>query len=295
MMAKAFPNGCRRDCQCGMVLVIVLWIITLLAVMAGSFAFSMRVETRLANSTVARAQARALAEAGIAYAQAWQLDHEANRTLWPPNGDGHDWSFGGRQLRIQTSNDAGLINLNSADDVLLKLLFAGIGLDETSQERLAKAVLQWRQPDRSSMAETVGLRGLSARLFESVEQLQQIEGITPDIYRRIADKVTVYSSHSGVNPELASAGLLQALGLDERTVVDYIAARAHAAAEATPPPTPPPQREGDAIYSGGRSNIYHIRVEVETGTGVVAVTAVTQLQSVGSGIGWQVLAWREGY
>ena len=33
-----------------MVLVIVLWIITLLAVMAGAFAYSMRVETRLAAS-----------------------------------------------------------------------------------------------------------------------------------------------------------------------------------------------------------------------------------------------------
>jgi len=45
-----------------MVLVIVLWIVTLLAVMAGSFAYSMRTETRLATSAVERSQARALAE-----------------------------------------------------------------------------------------------------------------------------------------------------------------------------------------------------------------------------------------
>ena len=49
--------------QRGMVLVIVLWIVTLLAVMAGGFAYSMRVETRLATSAVEWAQARALAEA----------------------------------------------------------------------------------------------------------------------------------------------------------------------------------------------------------------------------------------
>ena len=48
-----------------MVLVIVLWIVTLLAVMAGGFADSMRVETRLATGVVERAQARALAEANL--------------------------------------------------------------------------------------------------------------------------------------------------------------------------------------------------------------------------------------
>ena len=52
--------------QGGIVLVVVLWIVTLLSVMAASFVYSMRTETRLVSAQVDRAKARALAEAGIA-------------------------------------------------------------------------------------------------------------------------------------------------------------------------------------------------------------------------------------
>lgn len=288
--------------QRGMVLIIVLWIVTLLAVMAGSFAYSMRVETRLATSAVERAQARALAEAGVAYAQAWQLDHEASRKDWPPNGDPHDWAFGGGRLRIQVTNTNGLVNLNTANAELLKALFAGIGVDSQDRDRLVEAILDWRESDQERLLMGTGsaerrsggrLRPKKAR-FESIEELQQIEGITKEIYERIADGVTAFSNHVGVNPELASAGLLQTLGLDERTVNDYIAARARAAADGSPPP-PPPQGGGQALFSGGRTNVYHMAVAAETETGTtVIVKAVTDVQGTASGQDLRVLAWREG-
>ena len=57
MMATTGVERPLTSPQRGMVLVIVLWIVTLLAVMAGGFAYSMRVETRLATTAVERAQA----------------------------------------------------------------------------------------------------------------------------------------------------------------------------------------------------------------------------------------------
>ena len=129
----------------GMVLVIVLWIMTLLAVMAGGFAYSMRIETRLATGTVERAQARALAEAGMAYALAWQLDPEAQKQ-WPANGDWRAWSFGGGRLRIQVVDAGGLVNLNTANSELLKALLAAAGVDPQDQDRLADAIQDWRDP-----------------------------------------------------------------------------------------------------------------------------------------------------
>ncbi|MBL8250345.1 MAG: general secretion pathway protein GspK [Candidatus Competibacter sp.] len=277
-----------------MVLVIVLWIVTLLAVMAGSFAYSMRIETRLATSAVERAQARALAEAGIAYAQAWQLDFESSRKLWPPNGDPHEWTFGGGRLRIEVTNAHGLISLNSAGDDALKALFAGIGLNGSEQDRLLEKIRERRQPNQLSLSGTVtGLEPQSGQ-FDSVEELQRIEGITPAIYRRVADKITTFSNHFGVNPELASADMLRALGLDERTVADYITARA-AAAEG-PPPAPPQPAGGGAVFSGGRGNVYHMAAVAETAAGTaVVVRVVTDLRiGMGSAQGIRVLAWREG-
>ena len=301
-MSPARASGSGRAAQRGMVLVIVLWIVTLLAVMAGGFAYSMRVETRLAASAVERAQARALAEAGVAYAQAWQLDHEASRKTWPPNGDPREWSFGGGRLRIQVTDANGLVNLNNADPKLLETLFAGVGLEGRDRDRLVQAILDWRESDQERLTMGAGraeirsggrLRPKKAR-FESIEELQQIEGMTKAVYERIADGVTVFSNHVGVNPELASAGLLRSLGLDERTIADYVAARARAVADGTLPP-PLPQSGGQVIFSGGRTNVYHVTVAAETEAGTSAIVkAVTDVQGTVAGQDVRVLAWREG-
>ena len=51
--------------QSGIALVLVLWVITLLAVIAGNFAFSMRGEAQIARNLVSTAQAQAHADAGV--------------------------------------------------------------------------------------------------------------------------------------------------------------------------------------------------------------------------------------
>src|SRR5512143_2122568 len=97
-------SSCR---QRGMILVIVLWIITLLSVMAGSFAYSMRMETRLAAYGVGQAQARALAEAGVAYAALQVLapaDQPSDAQPWPVDGSEREWRFGQGQLRIAVTD-----------------------------------------------------------------------------------------------------------------------------------------------------------------------------------------------
>lgn len=287
----------------GMVLVIVLWIMTLLAVMAGGFAYSMRIETRLATGTVERAQARTLAEAGMAYALAWQLDPEAQKQ-WPANGDWRAWSFGGGRLRIQVVDAGGLVNLNTANSELLKALLAAAGVDPQDQDRLADAIQDWRDPDdrslphgaESSDYRAAGRPGPKNAPFESVEELGEVLGMTQALYERIADVGTVFSYHSGVNPELAPARLLQALGLDERTVADYLEARASAVADGLPLPPPPPQSgDGQSFFSPSRTNVYHIAVTAETESGTsVTIKAVIDGRSVATEQSPRVLAWRAG-
>lgn len=296
------PTGQR-----GMALVIVLWIITLLAVMAGGFAYSMRVETRLATSAVERAQARALAEAGMAYALTWQLNPE-DQKQWPPNGDPREWVFGSGRLRIEVTNASGLVNLNNAQPELLKALLAGAGVEAGDLDRLADAIQDWRDPDdqplphgaESAEYRAAGLPGPKNANFESIEELGQVLGMTPELYERLAGATTAFSYESAVNPELAPARVLRALGLDERTVADYVAARARATADGSPPP-PLATGDGASFFAGGRSNVYHIAVMAQTATGTaVMLEAVFDTQGRGpirgaaSGQGPQLLAWRDG-
>lgn len=282
--------------QRGMTLVIVLWIVTLLAVMAGSFAYSMRVETQLATHTVGRAQARTLAEAGVAYALAWQMDPEAQKR-WLPNGDPHEWLFGSGRLRIETTSANGLVSLNTADAELLKILLKTAGVDAGDQDRVAEAILNWRgNPGAQttlSDAESAS-SGMKGAPFESIEELGQIPGIHREVYARMAGVVTAYSYHYGVNPEFAPDRVLQALGFDEQAIVDYVQARARAAVEGSPIPPLPSLENHLLVFSQSRSNVYHVAVAAETESGVTAtVEAVFDTQNGATG---QVreLAWREG-
>lgn len=302
-------TGSRRSPgnQGGMVLVIVLWIITLLSVMAGGFAYSMRVETRLAASTVERAQARALAEAGIAYALAWQLDPESQER-WPPNGDPHDWVFGGGRLRLEVTNASGLVNLNNAGTELLQALLAGAGADAGDRDRLAAAIQDWRDPDDRPLPQgaesfdyrAAGWAGPKNAPFESVEELGQVLGMNRELYKRLAGLTTVFAYNTNVNPELAPARVLRALGLDERTVADYVEARTRAAANGLPPP--PLSSDNPSFLSSGRSSIYHVvaLAETEAATAVVLEAVYDAeggggvlVQGLAAGRGPRLLAWRE--
>jgi general secretion pathway protein K len=51
--------------ETGIALIIVLWVVFLLAVIAGSYAFEMRSESQLARNVVDSVRVRALAEAGV--------------------------------------------------------------------------------------------------------------------------------------------------------------------------------------------------------------------------------------
>lgn len=288
--------------QQGMILVIVLWIVTLLSVMAGAFAYSMRTETQLAISAVERAQARALAGAGVAYAMVWQLDFDASRKAWPPNGDPHEWEFGGGRLRIEVTNANGLVSLNRASKDLLGVLFSGVGVDGRDRDQLVESMLDWselsqQQAGNGGFSRRLGVKGQPKKArFESVEELQQIPGMSQALYERIAEGVTPFSNHVGVNPEFAPAWLLQSLGLSEGVVTNYVSSRAQAAADGSLPPPLPNSTGGQAIFAGGRTSVYHIVVTAVTETGASAtVKAVTDMQGGGIvGQDLRLLAWREG-
>ena len=66
--------------QQGMALILVLWVLTLLTIMAGSFTLSMRREASVISSIRDRAQATAIAEAGVVIAQIMLIEINATST-----------------------------------------------------------------------------------------------------------------------------------------------------------------------------------------------------------------------
>ena len=113
------PGNPRRF-EHGIALILVLWVITLLTVIAGSFVYGARSTALVAGNLVSVARARALADAGI---------HRGVYELVKPTSDGERWKADGRtqvfsledaEIRLVMRDESAKIDLNVATDALLK-------------------------------------------------------------------------------------------------------------------------------------------------------------------------------
>ena len=188
----------------GIALVLVLWVLTLLTVMAVGMTAAQRTETALTENLIADARFRALADAAITYtvynyiappageglATGGKLD-QANADLpppWLPNGAPRPWGFDGKRLTIAVSNEQSRINLNQAPAEVLAALLKALGVEEEPAMAIADAISDFRDGDDLKLmhgAEDADYqeagRALGAKdaPFVAVEELQQVLGGEP--------------------------------------------------------------------------------------------------------------------
>src|SRR5688572_25743651 len=91
--AQDGPVGARLRGQRGLALLAVLWLVTLLSVVAASFSATSRTETQLARNAVEKAKAEALADAGIYRALLGLLEPDPDRR-WRTDGTVYVLVFG---------------------------------------------------------------------------------------------------------------------------------------------------------------------------------------------------------
>jgi general secretion pathway protein K len=114
----------------GFALVLVLWVLSLLTLMSGSFALTMRREISITESIKNNAQAVAIAESGIAIAELMlsgaaeeKVNAEQDKS-WHTDGSIYQINYGNNTyVRIRLLAETGKIDINQADVKLLKALF----------------------------------------------------------------------------------------------------------------------------------------------------------------------------
>ena len=120
-------------------------------------------------------------------------------------------------MAISVTNEGSRIDLNEADADVLTALFSVIGVSDDLSGVLADRILDWRDSDDLKSLNGAedpdyaaeGLPyGAKDDLFSSVEELRQVLGITPEIYRRVAPELTVDSGKAKVEEQFASAVVL---------------------------------------------------------------------------------------
>jgi general secretion pathway protein K len=263
-----------RRGQGGVALVLVMWVAVLLTVIASSFIIERRTEWLIVRNSASLARADAAATAGImaAVQNLYRGDTSAER--WQKNGVVHDWSFDNVPVRVVIRDESAKIDINTGAEPLLRGLFISTGLPEDEAAQLVDAILDWRDADslkRPRGAEEADYRaaGLPYKPanepFQAIEELQLVLGMRPEIYRRIAPSITVFSRQPGINVHLASRDVLMALpGIAPQVVDDFIAQRE--AARAAGQPLPPLPEAG--ALAAGTSMIATIHAEARMDDGV---------------------------
>jgi general secretion pathway protein K len=217
-----------------MAVVSVLWSLALLASIAVSVLFAGNVSYRLANNNLQIAVEDTIAEAAINRAVLALLDPRLEHR-WRVDGVPQDFTFDGIHARIFIQDELGRIDLNHADGSVLAALFQSAGLDALSASSLTDKVLDWRDP--SSLRHVNGAKDQDYRdaglaywprngPFQSVDELKLVIGVTPEIYKRVAPALTVYSGRQFIDPQVAPPEALLAIpGMDAGQVASIMLAR----------------------------------------------------------------------
>jgi general secretion pathway protein K len=254
--------------QRGIALILVLWVLTLLTIIAGSFAVGSRTETVMTGNSLAFSRAQALADAGVHRAIYELLKQGSDAQHGKGDRRAYQFSMDGAEIHVVILDEAAKIDLNTATDTLLQGLLQSGGIEGDQAAILLEAILDWRDEDdlpRTNGAEIENYRlaGLnyepSNGPFGTVEELRLVLGMTPELYSRISGALTVHSRLPGINSAIAEQDVLLAIpGASQPAVEEYLALRqAYQADGLEPPPFP----MAGGFESGNTGTVYNLRAK----------------------------------
>ncbi len=240
------------------ILILTLWTLSFLTIFVVGLGYSVSTQLHLASHIQDRLKTYYLAKAGIEQAIVrCNLDEEAGYTAlneeWSNSSDFFkEIAFGSGYISVGYEpadntvdsesrqemiyglmDESGRININKAPLGVLESLFVN-GADVESEEAvdIAQAVVDWRDRDVITSpkgAESDFYEGLDKAYpckdddFQVAEELLMVKGMTPSIFTKISDVITVYGDGK-LNINTASQRALCAAGLSEELagrVVEY--------------------------------------------------------------------------
>ncbi|UNK48926.1 general secretion pathway protein GspK [Lysobacter sp. S4-A87] len=295
----------QRSRMHGTALILVLWLIVLLTSVIGAFALMARIESLQGRVLVRGLVASGAARAGVEYALT-RVGLSDPRLKWRPDGTAYRWRYGDADVEVKMTDESGKVDLNQADAQLLAALIQGAGrgeggarMDATQAARLAGAIIDWRDSDPLTQPAgggedadyaSAGLPyGAKDGEFESVAELEQVIGFTPQLYARLEPNLTVYSGRARPDPAYAAGPVLDALGLNG---ADLVAQRGRNDANGLPQGEPP-----DIVgVAGGGSGTYSIDSRARLTDGRESLLRVVVRVGGGAlpGMAYTPLRWEEG-
>lgn len=223
----------------GIVLVLVLWILTIMMVIALSVSYVARTDLSGTILYVRDLQNRYYALAGLERAKAELLYrqyflNDETADVWRVDGTEYEFELGNGNVVVKITSEIGKIDINHAHETLLKNLLINQGLNEEQAEALVDAIIDFRDPDnvpRPKGAEEEYYSSLERPYkvknsnYESLDELLYVKGMTRELLygdqdkKGLIDLLTIYSGHRNVSIKYAPKEVLKAVpGLSDEMV-----------------------------------------------------------------------------
>lgn len=233
----------------GVAMLAAMWLILGISIVALQFALSGKERRVLALAAADRGQGRGIALAALANVQA-QLDQAArspasSNAALAATRSGDPWmgvdsiysgivTLGEHEVAIRARDLGAQLNINTANEDQLRLLFQAVLRDAGLTERLVQRILDWRDVDdlpRLNSAERdaylkAGALVLPAnRPFRDVAELAMVDGMTPQILALMSPYLRVYGQGT-INLNSAPEPVLRSIpGMTPQILSNVLAQR----------------------------------------------------------------------
>src|SRR5690606_17382079 len=126
------------------------------------------------------------------------------RPAWQADGRLYRWQFDGRPVELRIVAETGKVDLNLAERPLLESLLRALAVEPARTSQLAGAIVDWR--DRDDLLQPAGGAesgdyaaagmpyGAKNAPFESIGELQRLQGMDASLYTRLMPLVTVFGN-----------------------------------------------------------------------------------------------------
>ncbi|GAK33414.1 type II secretion system protein K [alpha proteobacterium Q-1] len=298
--ASGFSSADQGARHGGFALILVLWVLTLISLIIAGFLSTTRSETRTLIARSDQAEAEALADGAVFWAigQLLTINYEAEgpQSAIAVNGTPRRVQIDDAEISIAVQDAGGLVDLNAADEILMRSLLISMGESPDRADILAARIADFRDSDdrpRPFGAEDADYRA-AGLAYESrdapmiqFEELLQIPGMTHDLVLRLSQVATVQSGGRAVDPTSAPPDVLAAIpGLSEGERAAYASGTIISLADrAASAPNP--------YLTGPARSIFHITSTARTpGNGLFQRRAVVQLS--GGTERYRIRSWQQG-
>ena len=197
----------------GIALLLVLWGVTLIAVLVAGLARTAGFEIRRSANMMSAASARAALDSGFAAGVAGLLAADPDQR-WRADGTPYRVDLDGARFRITLHAENGRIDLNNARLDVLKRFLA----DRLGDELAARVVAQGRT--------LLGVDRAGFRPMLSVVEMAGVPGIDARTYAALAEDATVYNRSGLLDWRTADAATLALLpGMTRDAMARLLASR----------------------------------------------------------------------